>query len=234
LASLQLDNPRAGMQATTRGTKEPALGSSLTSRRAHCNVHQPPTLPAYRASWCCGHAFSTAQLQAEHSGLTTHVLYCSAFAEQTSGRLLNGMVLAALRFIGDCITVSILGSLYVLLYVISWGADALIPHVRKRIAHETSARIISVVIAVASSFALLTTSTNLLVWLSSSSSPPGIFNPVATFFDSLLNISIALFHLCAFVVNYILAACSIIANLFSLVGHHPYLAICFVLCGCLL
>jgi len=98
------------------------------------------------------------------------------------------MVLAALRFIGDCITVSILGSLYVLLYVISLGADALIPHVRKRIAHETSARIISVVIAVASSFALLTTSTNLLVWLSSSSSFPGIFNPVATFFDSLLHL----------------------------------------------
>jgi hypothetical protein len=136
------------------------------------------------------------------------------------------MVLAAFRLIGDRITVSIRGSLFVLLYAISLAADKLIPYVRKRFTHETTARLISVVIAIASTFALLTTATNTLVWLSSSF--PGILYPVATFFDSLLNISIAVFHLCAFVVNYVLAASGIIANIFSIVGHHPLR--CHVFC----
>jgi hypothetical protein len=125
-------------------------------------------------------------------------------------------------------------SFYFVLLLTGWLADAILPHVRKRVTNEISARVIAVAAALA---ALLTFSTTIpFLWEGmSSSSCPNFLVPLFSFlgtalqyFSGVSNIITATFELIRFVVNYVLASSQILANVFTSVASHPYIAICII------
>jgi hypothetical protein len=102
-------------------------------------------------------------------------------------RFVEQMALAVLQFLRDRIMISAGYSILAFLYMVSYLADKMVPYLRKRIPHETAARLTALSLAIASIFAAISTTTSVVSWLSSSSSVPVFLSNLYWTFQPLVS-----------------------------------------------